>query len=123
MEVIVFGKRLLFATLSLGRQILCHGLIKRQAREDALRGIGAISSGTDQFSNPDQMDASFLLGIWVRHQVKFRLSAKIRNLGQGNEIIDFLALKLEVEARELECCRQVDDGLPNLVDLLLGRYL
>lgn len=66
------------------------------------------------------MDASLLLGICVRYQVEFRLGAKVRDLGQGNEVIDLLALELEVEACVLECRRRVDDGLPDLVNLLLG---
>lgn len=66
------------------------------------------------------MDASLLLGVWVRYQAKFRLGAKVRDLGQGNEVIDLLALELEVEACVLECRRRVDDGLSDLVDLLLG---
>lgn len=120
MEIIILGKGLIFATLGLGRQILGHRLVQRQSGEDTLCGIGTITRGTDQLSNPDQVDASFFLGIWVRHQAKFRLSAKVGNLGQRNEIIDFLALELEVEARVLKSLWQVDDGLSNLVNLLLS---
>lgn len=45
------------------------------------------------------------------------------DLGNRDVIVDPLALVLEVEARVLQGYGKLDDGLPNLVDLLLGGNL
>lgn len=45
------------------------------------------------------------------------------DVGNWDIIVDALALVLEVEARVLQCYGKLDDGLPNFVNLLLGRYL
>lgn len=45
------------------------------------------------------------------------------DFGNWDVIVDTLALVLEVEARILQGYGKLDDGLPNFVNLLLGRYL
>jgi hypothetical protein len=69
------------------------------------------------------MDASFLLGIWVFNNVEFGSGAKVRNFREGNEVVDLLAVKLEVEASVLECGGKVNDRLSNLMNLFLRRNL
>ena len=53
------------------------------------------------------------LGLWL----------EVWDLGDGDEIVDLLATILEVEAGVTKGRGEVDDGLANLVDLFLGRYL
>jgi hypothetical protein len=69
------------------------------------------------------MDASFLLGIWVLNNVEFGSGTEVRNFREGNEVVDLLAVELEVEASVLECGGKVNDGLSNLVNLFLRRHL
>lgn len=45
------------------------------------------------------------------------------DLGKGNVVVDPLALVLEVEAGILQSYGKLDDGLPDFVNLLLGRNL
>lgn len=49
--------------------------------------------------------------------------ADVLDLGDLNEVVDSLALVFEVEAGVLEGYGKLDDGLADLVDLLMGRDL
>lgn len=49
--------------------------------------------------------------------------ADVLDLGDGDEIVDSLAIVLQVEAGVLQSYRKLDDGLPDFVDLLMGRDL
>lgn len=53
----------------------------------------------------------------------FGARTDVIDLRNGNVIVDPLALVLEVEARVLQSYGELDDGLPNFVNLLLGRDL
>lgn len=64
-----------------------------------------------------------LLGVWVLDQVDFSVGADAIDLVDGYEVVDPLALVLEMEARVLEGCWQLDDRLSNFVDLLMRRDL
>lgn len=51
--------------------------------------------------------------------MKLGIGCKVGDFGNGDEIIDLLALVLEVEAGVSKCGREVDDRLANFVDLFL----
>lgn len=55
--------------------------------------------------------------------MKLGRGAKFRNFGERNEVVNLLAIKLEVEAGVLERRRKVNDGLSNLMNLFLRRNL
>ena len=69
------------------------------------------------------MHAGLFLSVWVLHEDDLRAGSKLWNLGQLNVIIDALTLVLEVEARVLEGARKLDNGLTQILDLFLTRYL
>lgn len=62
----------------------------------------------------------FLLRVWVLDEVDVSVGADAIDLVYGYKIIDTLALVLQVEAGVLQSCWKLDDGLSNLVDLLMG---
>jgi hypothetical protein len=62
----------------------------------------------------------FLLRIWVLDQVDLRVGADATDLVYGYEVVDTLAIVLQVEAGVLQSCWELDDGLSNFVDLLMG---
>lgn len=69
------------------------------------------------------MNASLLFGIGVLDKTELRVRAKVGDFGDGNEVVDFLAIELKVEASVLKGRREVNNGLANLMDLFLGGYL
>lgn len=69
------------------------------------------------------MDASLLLRIWVLNELDLGVLGELGDFGEGNEVVDLLALVLEMEACVLESGGEVDNGLPDFVDLLLRRDL
>lgn len=66
------------------------------------------------------MYPGFLLGVWVLNQVDLSVGADAIDLVDGYEVVDPLAVVLEVEARVLQGCRQLDNRLSDFVDLLVG---
>lgn len=50
----------------------------------------------------------------------FRARADAIDLGNGDEVVDPLALVLEMEAGVLKGYRELNDGLADFVDLLVG---
>lgn len=69
------------------------------------------------------MQPRLFLGIGILHQVDLSAGADAIDLGNGDEVVDSLALVLQVEARVLQGYRELDDGLADFVDLLVGRDL
>jgi len=67
--------------------------------------------------------AGLLLSIGILNQGDLGICLKARDLGQLNEIVDTRSIKLQVEACVLEGTRQLDNGLANILDLFLARYL
>lgn len=63
------------------------------------------------------------LSVWVLNQVDLSVGADVIDLVDGNEVVDSFALVFEVEARVLQSCWQLDNGLSDFVDLLMGRDL
>jgi hypothetical protein len=63
------------------------------------------------------------LSVWVLDQVDFSIGPDAIDLVDGYEVVDPLALVLEMEARVLEGCRQLDNRLSDFVDLLMRRDL
>jgi hypothetical protein len=92
---------------------------KGKSWKNALSGVTTIPRGADKLSNANKMNASFLFGIWVLNDMKLGRSAEFRNFGKRDEVVDLLAIKLEVEAGVLERRRKVNDGLSNLMNLFL----
>lgn len=66
------------------------------------------------------MNACFLFGIGVFDKMEFWVGTDTRNLNNGNEVVDFLSLELEVKACISKCGGEVDDRLADFVNLLLG---
>lgn len=69
------------------------------------------------------MQPRLFFGVGILDQVDLRAGADIIDLGNGDEVVDALTLVLQVEARVLKGYRELDDGLANFVDLLVGRDL
>ena len=69
------------------------------------------------------MQTGLPLGVRVLNELDLRLGDEAGHLGQRDEVVQALSLMVEVEARVLEGSRQVDEGLSDFVDLLLGRDL
>jgi hypothetical protein len=69
------------------------------------------------------MYPSFLFCVGILNEFQFRFWGKILNLGQLNEVVNSLAVVLQMKAGILKCVWQLNDGLPNIVDLLLRRNL
>ena len=65
----------------------------------------------------------FFLRVWILDQVDLSVRADAIDLVYGYKIVDTLALVLQVEAGVLQSCWKLDDGLSNLVNLLMGRDL
>jgi hypothetical protein len=65
------------------------------------------------------VNSGLLLGIGILDQVELGLGAELRDFGQRNEVVDALSLVLQVEACVLESGGEVDNGLSDLVNLLL----
>jgi hypothetical protein len=94
---------------------------KGESWKNALSSVTTIPRGADKLSNANKMNASFLLSIWVLDHMKLGRGAEFRNFGERNEVVDLLAIKLQVEAGVLERRRKVNDGLSDLMNLFLRR--
>lgn len=66
------------------------------------------------------MNACLLFGVRVFDEVEFWVGSNAGDFGNGYEIGDFFSLIFEVEAGISECGGEIDDGLANLMNLLLG---
>ena len=66
------------------------------------------------------MHPSLRFRVWILQQSAFRLLYNFGHFGKLNEVIDTVALVLQMEARVLEGVRLVYDGLPDVLDLLLA---
>lgn len=96
---------------------------ERESRENTLINVYAITGSTNELANPHKMDSCLLLRIRVFYQTELGLGFEIGNLGDRNKVVDLVALILEMKTGIAKCCRQVDNGLADLVDLLLRRDL
>ena len=85
--------------------------------------VGPVPSSSDELAHPDEVHPGLLLSVWVLHQLDLGIRAEAGDLGEFNEVIDALAVVLEVEAGVLEGVRRIDDGLAEILDLLLRRRL
>jgi hypothetical protein len=81
--------------------------------------IASVSRGPNKLPNAHEMQPRLPFRIWIFHQLYIGFLDQTRNIGQGQEIVDPLAVMLEVEGSISKSIRLVDDGLPNLVDLFL----
>jgi hypothetical protein len=82
-----------------------------------------VASGANQVSDPDDVNSGLLFRVGVLDQPDLGVGAQSLDVRDLDEIVDALAVELEVEARVLEGRGQLDDGLAQLVDLLLWRSL
>ncbi|KAI6751256.1 hypothetical protein HG530_014170 [Fusarium avenaceum] len=96
---------------------------KGKSWKNTLSSVTTIPRGADKLPNANKMNASFLLGIWVLDHMKLGRGAEFRNFGERDEVVDFLAIKLQVEAGVLKRRRKVNDGLSDLMNLFLRRNL
>lgn len=69
------------------------------------------------------MDTGFTFRVWFVDDVENRLIIEVGNFGDRDEVIDLFAFVLEVEASVSESGGEVDDGLTDFVNLLLGGNL
>ncbi|KUI58798.1 hypothetical protein VP1G_11113 [Cytospora mali] len=123
-EVVFLNLGSLLSRLVWGVSGLCgHFFVKRGAGKNTLYGIGAVSRCANEFPDPDHVYPRFLLRVWVLDQVDFGVGADATDLVYGYKVVDTLALVLQVEAGVLQSCWELDDGLSNFVDLLMGRDL
>ena len=96
---------------------------KGSPREDTVGDVTSVPRGADELPNPHEMQTGLPLGVGVLNELDLRLRNKARHVGQRDEVVEVLAVVLEVEARVLEGGREVDERLSDFVDLLLGRDL
>jgi hypothetical protein len=85
--------------------------------------ICAVARSADELSYADDVHSGLLLSVWVLHEGELRISLQARNLGELKEIVDALPVVLQMETRILERLRRLDDGLAEVLDLLLCRQL
>ena len=85
--------------------------------------VAAISRSSNQLPNAHKMQPCLSLCVCIFHQLYFGLLNESGNVGQGEKIIDPLAIMLEVKASISKGIRLVDYGLSDLVDLFLRRNL
>lgn len=120
---VVLGRRLMAISSSAGFGSRSHFLENRETRKDTLDCISTVAGSANELPHPDDMHPSFPLRVWIFYQTDFRVLAQAGNLADGQEVINSLASMLEVAACILEGCGKVDDGLSNVVDLLVRRDL
>ncbi|KAI6890185.1 hypothetical protein KC325_g18 [Hortaea werneckii] len=107
-QVIVSNGAALFLSTTCARQQL-NAIAETRACIYARYVINAISGSTNQLSHADNMHPCLRLSIRVFLQYQQGLLYNVLDLGQLNEVIDALALMLEVKARILEGVGGVDD--------------
>jgi hypothetical protein len=69
------------------------------------------------------MHTGLLLGVGLLNQHNLRVGLEVGHLGQLDEVVDADAVVLQVEAGVLEGTGKLDDGLANILNLLLARDL
>lgn len=94
-----------------------------QASVDTLEVVDTITSGSHQLAHSDDVHPSFLLGVRVLHHGYLGIGLQARNLGQLDEVVDTLAVELQMETSVLECARQLNNRLTDILDLLLAGNL
>ena len=122
MEVVVLYSRLLGSTLGLSGWDLDR-LEKRSTSKNSLCDIDTVSGSSNKLSDANEVDASFLLRVRVLDEMELGFSSELGNVGNGNKVVDLLAIVFEVEARVSESGGEVDYRLANFVNLFLARYL
>jgi hypothetical protein len=83
--------------------------------------IGPISHCTNQFAHSNDVHPRLCFGIWILDKLTHWLLYNILHLRELDEVIDALALVLEMEAGVLEGVRGVNNGLADVLHLLLRR--
>ena len=91
--------------------------MKRQSCLDTVQQVRSVTRSSDQLSDPDKVHSCLVLGIGVLDQCSFRLLNDLWDLRQLDEVIDPLALVLEVKAGVLEGEWEIDDRLTNILNL------
>lgn len=104
-------------------RLRCHTIVQREAGQDSLNSIGAVSSSADELTDPDNVDTCLLFRIRILDKMYFGIGTQPLDLRDCDKVVDAFAVKLEVEARVLKRVRKLDYCLSDLVDLLLGRDL
>ena len=94
-----------------------------QARVNTLEVVGPITRSAHQLAHSHNVHPGLLLGVGVLHQRDLGFRFQVRHLGQLDEIVDALAVELQVEASILESAWQLNDRLPDILDLLLAGNL
>ena len=67
-----------------------------------MNSVGTVSGGANEFSNPNKMYASLLLGVRLLDQRDFGILAQALDIRDGKEVVDSLASMFQVEAGVLE---------------------
>lgn len=117
---VILGDRGRLARLLLGRG---NAVEEGYAGKDSLDGVGSVPGSADKLPDSDQVNSSLLLRVRILHQVYLGVGAKATDLGYLDEVVDALVVVFEVEARVFEGDGMFNNGLSDLVDLLLRRNL
>lgn len=121
---VVADQRMLRGRLvGLGCPLICDRVVKRKASGDTLEVVHAIAGSANKFPDSDKMHTSLFLRVWILHQAYFAIGFEALHLGQLDVVVDALSVELKVEASVLESAGELDDGLTNILYLLLARYL
>lgn len=69
------------------------------------------------------MYSRLFLRVWILDKADLGVRTDAFDLVNRNEVIDALALVLQMKARVLQCYWKLDNRLADFVDLLVGRDL
>jgi hypothetical protein len=103
--------------------VVGHGIVKRKSSHDTLQGVRAVTGGSDELSDANDVHAGFLLRVGILDEYQFGVSLEAGNFGELNVVIDALPVVLEMEARVLKGVRLFNNGLAEVLNLLLRRDL
>ena len=96
---------------------------ERSPGKDAVGYVTPVTGGTDELPDAHEVQAGLPLGVRILDELDLGFGNKAWHFGQGDEVVEVLPLMLEVEARVLEGGGEVNQGLPDFMDLLCRRDL
>lgn len=93
---------------------------ERETGADAMGDVNSRSGGPDQLSYPEHMYPGLFLGIWVLDEDELRVGPDAGDICELDVVADPLPIEFKVEASVLEGSGELDDGLPDILDLFCG---